>query len=103
MLRREGARPRARSQAPAGAKAAEGHFRWAKIGFLGWWFLFGRAVRDPGSLARAQAKKRREREAQHGAAGRMVRCATCGVFLPRGDAVRIGETFRCNDPACLPK
>jgi len=51
----------------------------------------------------AQAKKRREREEQHGAAGPMVRCATCGVFLPRTDAVRIGETFRCNDPACLPR
>ena len=51
----------------------------------------------------AQAKKRRERDAQQGAAGPMVRCATCGVFLPRTEAVRIGETFRCNDPTCLPR
>ena len=50
----------------------------------------------------AQAKKRRERENAAGVAGPMVRCGKCGVFLPRTDAVRIGDSFRCNDKACLP-
>ena len=53
-------------------------------------------------IGAAQAKKRRERDNAAGVAGPMVRCDKCGVFLPRTDAVRIGDTFRCNDKACLP-
>ena len=51
----------------------------------------------------AQAKKRRERDAAAGVAGPMVRCKTCGVYLPRAEAVKIGDAFHCNDQACLPK
>jgi hypothetical protein len=48
----------------------------------------------------AQAKKRRERDAAAGVAGPMVRCEKCGVFLPRSEAVKIGDKFRCNEPTC---
>lgn len=48
----------------------------------------------------AQAKKRRERDAGAGVAGPMVRCAKCGVFLPRSEAVKIGDKFHCNEPNC---
>ena len=51
----------------------------------------------------AQAKKRRERDAAGGVAGPMVRCAKCGVFLPRAEAVKIGDAFHCNERECLPR
>ncbi|MEO8484855.1 MAG: PP0621 family protein [Betaproteobacteria bacterium] len=52
----------------------------------------------------AQAKKRRERDKAAGVAGPMVRCERCGVFLPRSEAVRTGEAFRCRENDCaLPR
>ena len=30
----------------------------------------------------------------------MVRCAHCGIFLPRSEALLIGGNVRCRDPAC---
>ena len=30
----------------------------------------------------------------------MVRCAQCGVFLPRPEARETAGGYRCNDPAC---
>jgi uncharacterized protein len=30
----------------------------------------------------------------------MVRCANCGVFLPKADALVSPEGFRCGDPGC---
>ncbi len=51
----------------------------------------------------AQAKKRREGDAAKGIGGPMVRCASCGVFLPRADALKAGDGYRCREPACLPK
>ncbi len=53
-------------------------------------------------LGAAQAKKRRERDAAHGAAGPMVRCAGCGVFLPKSDAVQARDGYRGREPGCLP-
>jgi uncharacterized protein len=53
-------------------------------------------------LNAAQARKRRERDAAHGVAGPMVRCANCGVFLPRADAVKSPDGYRCREPGCLP-
>jgi hypothetical protein len=32
----------------------------------------------------------------------MVRCANCGVFLPRADAVKSPDGYRCREPGCLP-
>jgi uncharacterized protein len=48
----------------------------------------------------AQAKKRRDQDAQRGAGGPMVRCAKCGVFLPRADALPSPDGFRCREPNC---
>jgi uncharacterized protein len=68
---------------------------WIVVAFV---VLF--AVRLYGA---AQAKKRRELDAAHGAAGPMVRCAKCGVFLPKADALKTADGYRCREPGCLPK
>ena len=30
----------------------------------------------------------------------MIKCAECGVFLPRTDATTAPDGYRCGDPAC---
>ncbi len=30
----------------------------------------------------------------------MIKCADCGVFLPRTDATTAPDGYRCGDPAC---
>ncbi len=30
----------------------------------------------------------------------MVRCARCGVFLPKADATAVSAGYVCSDPAC---
>lgn len=30
----------------------------------------------------------------------MVRCARCGIYLPRSDAQMLGGEIRCRDPGC---
>lgn len=59
-------------------------------------------------LYNAAAAKRRAREA--GAAkdagpqaDTMVRCANCGVYLPRADALPAAGGYLCGDPACSPR
>jgi hypothetical protein len=34
------------------------------------------------------------------AAGSMVKCVQCGVFLPQPDARMTPDGYRCADPAC---
>ena len=34
------------------------------------------------------------------AAGAMVRCSECGVFLPKAEALASPQGFRCGDPGC---
>lgn len=68
---------------------------WIVLAFV---VLF--AVRLYGS---AQAKKRRDAEAARGIGGPMVRCASCGVFVPKADALPGPDGFRCREPACRPK
>ncbi len=57
-------------------------------------------------LLNASKGKRRAREPGEGAkrtdtpAETMVRCSTCGVFLPRTDARPIAGGFVCGDPGC---
>ena len=46
--------------------------------------------------ARAAAKARKPAEVEA-----MVRCARCGVFLPRPDAAVTADGFRCREPACV--
>jgi len=51
----------------------------------------------------AGAKRRaRESEQKKGPAANdtMVRCASCGVYLPRADALPSGTGYLCGDPAC---
>ncbi len=31
----------------------------------------------------------------------MVRCASCGVFLPQADASAAGDGYHCADPTCV--
>ena len=45
--------------------------------------------------ARAAAKARQPAEVEA-----MVRCARCGVFLPRPDAASAADGYRCHEPAC---
>ncbi|MCC6378384.1 MAG: hypothetical protein IT519_06175 [Burkholderiales bacterium] len=68
---------------------------WIVLAFV---VLF--AIRLVGS---AQAKKRRDRNAAGNLGGPTVRCANCGVFLPRADAVKARDGYRCREPGCLPK
>ena len=59
-------------------------------------------------LANLAAAKRRARDA--GAAGdarkaddTMVRCANCGVYLPRANALPAAGGYLCGDPGCVPR
>jgi len=54
-------------------------------------------------IGSAQAKKRREREAPPAQGADMVRCAKCGTFVPRADAIQAPGGFRCRDGTCLPR
>ena len=52
------------------------------------------------------AKMRRDKQAEAKASstnntgGPMVRCAECGVYLPKADALPSPKGFRCGDPKC---
>lgn len=50
----------------------------------------------------AQQKKRERRDAPppSGSGESMVRCANCGIFLPRSEALLIGGKVRCRDKGC---
>ncbi len=52
--------------------------------------------------ARNQRSRRRAAEPIQpgGAAAPMVRCANCGVFLPRADARAVDGGFSCADGQC---
>lgn len=54
------------------------------------------------NVAKAGRDKARRKESQAGtqADGAMVRCVSCGVFLPKSDALPSPQGFRCGDPAC---
>jgi uncharacterized protein len=49
---------------------------------------------------RQQKKKAREAAAQPKAPESMVRCASCGVYLPRSEALLVDGTLRCHDKNC---
>jgi uncharacterized protein len=52
----------------------------------------------------AKARRDREtakpRESDPPPSGPMVRCADCGVFLPKADALPSPRGFGCGDPRC---
>ena len=49
-----------------------------------------------------QQKKKAKGDAQAtaGKAQSMVRCARCGVYLPRSEALLVDGTLRCHDKDC---
>jgi len=50
-----------------------------------------------------QKRARRAANAAEAAAPRpelMVRCARCGVYLPRSEALSVDGGLRCRDPSC---
>jgi uncharacterized protein len=52
--------------------------------------------------AKRRAGEAQQRNAPKTAAGEaMVRCARCGVYLPRAEATPVPEGFRCGDAKCL--
>ena len=50
--------------------------------------------------ARRTADRRAQAPEEKMATGTMVRCAECGVFLPKADALPSPKGFRCGDAAC---
>jgi hypothetical protein len=59
-------------------------------------------------LYNVAAAKRRARESGSAkAAGpradTMVRCTSCGVYLPRNDALPVPGGYVCGDPGCAPR
>ena len=68
---------------------------WLVIFFVGLFVLrlvnIAKSRRNDPAQPRSPDKK---------AAGAMVRCTQCGVFLPKADALPSPQGFRCGDPAC---
>lgn len=55
------------------------------------------------ALAKAKARRdgeRREPQKAIPPAEPTVRCAECGVFLPKSEATPVATGYRCRDPAC---
>ncbi len=70
---------------------------WIVVFFV---ILFGLRL-----LSLAKSKSRRETQAgvppkAIPPAEPTVRCAECGVFLPKSEATPVSTGYRCNDPAC---
>ena len=69
-----------------------------------WIVVFFAALFVLRMLSLAKAKARRQRAAEPpkplSPPEPTVRCAHCGVFLPRAEATAIPTGYRCSDPAC---
>jgi len=69
-----------------------------------WIVVFFAALFVLRMLSLAKAKSRRDRGAERPKPltppEPTVRCANCGVFLPRAEATPIATGYRCSDPAC---
>ena len=53
------------------------------------------------NMRKASARRRSERAKNAGAAQPMVRCAKCGVFLPRAEARSVAGGFSCPEGQCI--
>jgi hypothetical protein len=54
------------------------------------------------NVAQAKARSRAAKKpSEPAAAGSMVKCVQCGVFLPQPDARMTPGGYRCSDPACV--
>jgi len=49
---------------------------------------------------RADAAREAARKAAGAGSDPMVRCARCGVFLPKAEATALTIGYVCSDPAC---
>ena len=69
-----------------------------------WIVVFFAALFVLRMLSLAKAKARRERSGERPKPlpppEPTVRCAHCGVFLPRTEATPIATGYRCSDPVC---
>ena len=73
------------------------------MGKVVFWIVVVFAVLFGLRLLNAAKAKRRADLARRGgtaAAEPMVRCARCGVFLPRADATPVPDGFSCSDAGC---
>lgn len=78
------------------------------MGKVVFWIVVVFAVLFLLRLYNVSQQKKRDRQARGdaGATGSakpgeaMVRCARCGIFLPRSEAQLIGGAVRCRDRAC---
>ena len=55
------------------------------------------------SLAKAKSRREAERREPPKAippSEPTVRCADCGIFLPKSESTPIATGYRCGDPAC---
>ena len=70
------------------------------------WIVIAFAVLFALRLVNIGKSKRRDRESGDNAGKAaapgeaMVRCGTCGVFLPQGDARPVAGGYVCGDPGC---
>ena len=60
-----------------------------------------RLVNAAKARRRADAAQRAAAAPETPAAEPMVRCARCGVYLPRADASPVPDGFRCGDAKCV--
>ena len=52
------------------------------------------------NAGKARAREAARRTARDAAAAPMVRCVSCGVFLPKADAFPAPQGFHCGKPGC---
>jgi len=62
--------------------------------------LFGLRLVNAAKARRRADAARRGAPAESPAAEPMVRCARCGVYLPRADAKPVAGGFHCGDAKC---
>ena len=62
--------------------------------------LFGLRLMNAGKARRRSREREDGAKSAAGAGETMVRCATCGVFLPQGDARPVAGGYVCGDPGC---
>jgi hypothetical protein len=70
---------------------------WLVVAFV---VLFGLRLMSAGK-ARRRARERDDGASPAARAGEtMVRCSSCGVFLPKGDARPVAGGYVCGEPGC---
>ena len=75
------------------------------MGKLGFWLVVVFGVLFGLRLLNAGKQRRRDGVSSSGSTRgpadmALIKCAECGVFLPRTDATTSPDGYRCGDPAC---